>query len=148
MDSSPKRPQSKPRRPNYKRKGSRVKVDFNRKNNQLNARKERFIQLMQQQREIEQSKKAKRQMIMAKRQAREEKRAERNKAWRKLTKKGQPIMKDRINYMLKELEREHIIGYHYYVVIHQTRRDWGTISCLPQPMRHVWVLFDKRHSSR
>ncbi|KAL5966757.1 hypothetical protein TSMEX_005495, partial [Taenia solium] len=83
----------------------RVRLDSNRKTDQANAKKERFIQLMQQQRKTEQSKKAKRQMIMAKRQAREEKRMERNRAWRKLTKKGQPIMKERINYMLKELER-------------------------------------------
>ena len=47
----------------------------------------------------------KRKQIEAKRQARQERRIERNKAWRKLTKKGQPIMKERINYMLKELER-------------------------------------------
>lgn len=50
-------------------------------------------------------KKEKRKEIDAKRRAREERRTERNKAWRKLTKRGQPIMKERINYMLKELER-------------------------------------------
>ncbi|VDK31953.1 unnamed protein product [Taenia asiatica] len=105
MDPPTKRSQPRPKRPNFKRKGSRVGLDSNRKADHANAKKERFIQLMQQQRKTEQSKKAKRQMIAAKRQAREEKRMERNRAWRKLTKKGQPIMKERINYMLKELER-------------------------------------------
>ncbi|KAL5110162.1 hypothetical protein TcWFU_003876 [Taenia crassiceps] len=104
MDPPKKRSQPRPKRSNFKRVDRRVKLDSNRKTDQTNAKKERFVQLMQHQRMTEQSKKAKRQMINAKRQAREEKRTERNKAWRKLTKKGQPIMKERINYMLKELE--------------------------------------------
>uniref|UniRef100_A0A5K3FJ39 Coiled-coil domain-containing protein 86 n=1 Tax=Mesocestoides corti TaxID=53468 RepID=A0A5K3FJ39_MESCO len=69
-----------------------------------NSKKVQFKQLMQQQRVQEIAKKEKRQMILEKRKAREKKRRERNVAWRKLTKKGQPVMKERIKYMLAELE--------------------------------------------
>ncbi|KAL7065092.1 hypothetical protein AAHC03_05397 [Spirometra sp. Aus1] len=69
-----------------------------------NRRKTEFKKLMQVQQQHELAKKEKKLLIEAKRKAREEKRTERNKVMRKLTKKGQPIMKDRISYMLKQLE--------------------------------------------
>ncbi|VUZ53837.1 unnamed protein product [Hymenolepis diminuta] len=90
--------------PNFKSKKNCLRTTSNKKRSQTNDKKERFQKLMEKQKEIEQGKAEKRKLIESKRQERYVKRKQRNKAWCKLTKKGQPILKERINYLLKELE--------------------------------------------
>ncbi|KAM3183209.1 hypothetical protein ACTXT7_010785 [Hymenolepis weldensis] len=90
--------------PNFKTKKDCLRIEGNKECGQTNDKKQRFQNLMKRQKEIEQGKVEKRKLIESKRQERNVKRKQRNKAWCKLTKKGQPILKERINYLLKELE--------------------------------------------
>nr|CUU98825.1 hypothetical transcript [Hymenolepis microstoma] len=87
-----------------KMKKDYLRIECNKRRNQVLNKKQRFQKLLERQKEIEQGKVEKRKLIESKRQERDMKRKQRNKAWCKLNKKGQPILKERINYLLKELE--------------------------------------------